>query len=410
MQLGKHKWWYAYGPFDPGENNLPHLGQVIRHYRELHEWKAKDLADALGQSVRHIYEIESSANMPELISRRQALSEILKIPPVLLGLAVITSDKQIDTIELPENTAGTTKIIDSQQMSMYEGILSLSWELYYTASAQRAANNTNYWLQFLINAIESARGVQRDQLTAMLCRFYQLSSVAAKDHMNMQRAAGDAKKAVELAFQLENSELISASLFRRARTYLKLRKYEQAIQDLEAALPYADRSRDPLRGYVYQTTAEAYSVVGRHDLQLQKKSLTMLDQVGRIVRKGNIEDDGSYVKLNIAGLYMDRAAALTLFQKTDEAHNALNIARDNLGPELTRWQARLLIADAQAYLVENDPESSCELAFEALKVVRATQSRSNEQRVYNLYQQLHDIHPHHPLIRRLGVQLSTKSL
>jgi hypothetical protein len=54
-------------------------------------------------------------------------------------------------------------------------------------------------------------------------------------------------------------------------------------------------------------------MIARADKQLQRKSLTILDQVGRIARKGNLEDDGSFVKLNIAGLYMDRARALTRF-------------------------------------------------------------------------------------------------
>lgn len=74
--------------------------------------------------------------------------------------------------------------------------------------------------------------------------------------------------------------------------------------------------------------------------------------MGRIVRKGNLEDDGSFVKLNVAGLYMDRARTLTKFHKTDDAHDALDITRDSLGPELTRWQARLLIAEAETYLAE----------------------------------------------------------
>ncbi len=131
----------------------------------------------------------------------------------------------------------------------------------------------------------------------------------------------------------------------------------------------------------------------------------MLDLVGRIIRKGNLEDDGSFVKLNIAGLYIDRARALTLFHRTEEAHNALDIARNNLGPELTRWQARLLIADAQIYLAENDPESCSEIALEALKVVRATRSQSNEKRIQNVYQQAQQLYPYHPLVSRLGLQL-----
>lgn len=399
----RNHWWYVYGPFDPGENNLPHLGQVICYYRELRQWKAKDLADALGQTPRHIYEIESSTNMPELISRRQTIAQLLKIPPVLLGLSIVLHESGLDT-----EKAGTVLTINPQTMSMYESMLVLSWELYYTSSAQRAGNNINYWLQTLTNAAKEAQGLQRHQLLAMLCRFYQLSGVAARDRMDLPRALRDGKKAVDLAFQLENPELISASLFRRARTYLKQEKYNAAVQDLEAALPYADRSRDPLKGYVYQATAETYSIVAGKDTQVQRKSLTMFDQVGRIVRKGDLEDDGSFVKLNIAGLYMDRANALTLYRKPNEAHDALDIVRKNLGPELTRWQARLLIADAQAYLAEDDPESCCEMAFEALKVVRATQSLSNEARVYGLYQQLQGSYPRHPLVNRLGIQLAPR--
>jgi tetratricopeptide (TPR) repeat protein len=286
---------------------------------------------------------------------------------------------------------------------MYESVLASSWELYYTSSAQRAASNIDHWLRHLTTAAKEASGVEQDQFIALLCRFYQLSGVAARDRMEIQRALRDSKKAVDLAFHLENPELIAASYFRKARTFMQQQRYDAAIADLEAALPYADRSRDPLKGYVYQTTAETYSMM--KDKQLQKKSLNMLDQVGRIIRKGNLEDDGSFVKLNIAGLYMDRARALTRFHETEEAHDALDIARDNLGPELTRWQARLLLADAHIYLTESDPDSCCEIALESLKVVRATQSQSNLKRVEKLCQQLRERYPHHPKVNRLSLQL-----
>jgi transcriptional regulator with XRE-family HTH domain len=399
-------WWHTYGPFDPGENNLPHLGQVIRYYRELRNWKAKDLAEALGQSVRHVYEIEGHNNMPELISRRQAISNLLQIPPVLLGLSVIVPSNNLEHSGI--EVAGTIPIIDVQAMNMLENMLELSWELYYTSSAQSAANNINRWIQHLTEAAKEARGVQRDQLIAMLCKFYQLSGVVARDRMDIPRALRDGKKAIDLAFQLKNPELISTSLFRRAKTYLKQQNYDAAIKDFETALPYAEKSRDPLKGYVYQATAEAYSIIANTDIQTQKRSLNLLDQVGRIVRKGNLENDGSFVKLNIAGLYITRAQALTLFHKTNEAHSALNIARNNLGPELTRWQARLLIIDAEIYLAEDDPESCCEIAFEALKAVQATQSRSNKARVQKLSQQLSERYQNYPLVKRLEMQLSQR--
>lgn len=83
----------------------------------------------------------------------------------------------------------------------------------------------------------------------------------------------------------------------------------------------------------------------------------------------------------------------------------LVVARQHLGTELTRWKSRLLIADAETYLAENDPEGCCEVIFEAFKLVRVTNSRSNEMRINSLYHQLKDSYPQHSLVCQLGEQL-----
>src|SRR5258706_14785676 len=140
-------------------------------------------------------------------------------------------------------------------------MLACSWELYYTSSVQRATKNIDLWLNFLDHYIKKASGVKRDQLLSVLCRFYQLSSLAARDRYDLNRALNDEKKAIEIAFGLGNAELIASSLLRRTRIYLRKGEFGLAIQDAEAALPYADRSRDPLRGKVYQITGEAYARV-----------------------------------------------------------------------------------------------------------------------------------------------------
>jgi hypothetical protein len=60
MKAEKYKWWYTYGPFDHGENNLPHLGQVIRYYRELRQQKLTHLLPSKTAS----YEKESELTRP----------------------------------------------------------------------------------------------------------------------------------------------------------------------------------------------------------------------------------------------------------------------------------------------------------------------------------------------------------
>ncbi len=84
---------------------------------------------------------------------------------------------------------------------------------------------------------------------------------------------------------------------------------------------------------------------------------------------------------------------------------ALAVARQHLGTELTRWKSRLLIADAETYLAENDPQGCCVVIVEAFKLVRMTNSRSNEMRINSLYHQLKDSYPRHSLVCQLGEQL-----
>jgi len=43
MSETTYYWWHAYAPFEPGEQNRPHMGKVIHYYRELREWSIKDL-------------------------------------------------------------------------------------------------------------------------------------------------------------------------------------------------------------------------------------------------------------------------------------------------------------------------------------------------------------------------------
>ena len=229
--------------------------------------------------------------------------------------------------------------------------------------------------------------------------------MAARDRYDLNRALNDEKKAIEIAFGLGNAELIASSLLRRTRIYLRKGEFGLAIQDAEAAHPYADRSRDPLRGKVYQITGEAYARVAGSNQELQKKSLNLFDQVGRIVRKGNLEADGSFAKLDLTSLYVERAEALRQFGQFDDARNALAIACDNLSPELTRWQINILLEEAETYLAEQEYDDSATVALEALKVVNVLQLGGKKEQIRRLYGELCKWNANYPLARLLGNEL-----
>jgi transcriptional regulator with XRE-family HTH domain len=401
-------WWYIYASFDPGEHNLPHMGQVIRHYRELRQWTIKDLAKALQVTDHYVYEIESSSTMPESVSRRTAIAKLLKIPPALLGLSIITPIDQIIGEGTGNDITGIIRHIDAQRMLAYEDILTMSWELYYVGNLQSATRNVDQWLHVLSLMVKDARGLSRDQVLAMLCRYYQLSCTAARDRMNTTQALHDSKKAIDIALQLENAELIASAYYRRTRVFLQQEHHEKAVQDMEFALRYVDLVRDPLKTTLYRAAAEACAPLAKDDRPLQKKCLTYLDSAARIVRKGNLEADGSFVKPDIASVQIERAAALTQFHRFKDAHNALMIAHEHIPPDNIRRKKDLLLAEAENYLFEDEVDGSCESIIESLKLSRATSSRSNEKWMLSLYQQLHQRDTNHPLVCRLGLELGVE--
>ena len=398
-------WWYAYAPFEQGEYNRPHMGQVIRYYRELRSWTIKDLAKALRVTEHYVYEIESSSNMPESIGRRTAIAKLLKIPPALLGLSIIAPEDQHTSETNNDDITGIVKVIDAQRMMAYEDILAMSWELYYMGNLQYATRNVDQWIHVLAHTAKGAKATERDQVLAMLCRFYQLSCTAARDRMDTTRALHDGKKAIDIALQLENAELIASAYYRRIRVYLQAEQHDKALQDVEAALYYLDVVRDPLKATLYRAAAEAYAPTAKDDKQLQKQCLMYLDSAGRIIRKGNLEPDGSFLKPDIASVQIERAATLAEFHRCKDAHNALIIAHEQISPGNIRRRKDLLLAEADTYFAENELEGCCESIIESLKLTQATDSRSNEPWMLSLYQQLQRRDSNNPLICRVGMEL-----
>lgn len=47
-------WWHACSYFNGGENNGPHVGQVIKHYRKMSGTSNADLAAAFHCTTRYI--------------------------------------------------------------------------------------------------------------------------------------------------------------------------------------------------------------------------------------------------------------------------------------------------------------------------------------------------------------------
>lgn len=404
-------WWYVYGYFSPGVDNLPCIGEVIAYYLALSGRSKENLAEVLQCTERYIEMLKSSKNkdMPKMLPRRILLAKALHIPPILLGLSSITLYEWGEGGSISAAEIGLDTVASTETMTFYERLLVLSWELYYTSSVQKAADSIADAVQKLDVDFKNASGVKKDQYDAMRCRFYQLQSLVSRDRMDIDQAIEHQNQAVTIAFRLKNAELIASSLLRRARAYHRVPERVLALKDALDALSYADLSRDPLKGKCYQMAGESQAYLAGDKKELQEKSLAYFNRAAQIVRKGNLEPDGSFVKTDLTSIYIERAQALTLFGRCEEAHNALAIARKNLSPELTRWQVNLLIEEAYTYFAEGDISSCCYSLIEALPIVRAISLPSKEKKITDLYERCYKREPNSSVVKRLGKMVTSKA-
>jgi len=108
--------------------------------------------------------------------------------------------------------------------------------------------------------------------------------------------------------------------------------------------------------------------------------------------------------------YIERAEALTLFGRFDEAHNALAIARKNLKPGVMRWEVNLWIEEAKTYYAQKEYDDCCTSLLSALKLVREVNLQSKEDRIIELYQQCSQKSPRSSEVRALGKMLGLDAL
>jgi transcriptional regulator with XRE-family HTH domain len=95
-------WWIelGYPPFSKGKGGFPRTGQVIKHYREAsvdddgHAWTQKRLAEVLKLTDKTIGEIENRDAFVDF-ERRQFLSDLFDVPPVLLGIITQTEIEKL---------------------------------------------------------------------------------------------------------------------------------------------------------------------------------------------------------------------------------------------------------------------------------------------------------------------------
>ncbi len=418
-----------YENFPPGKYGLPHMGSVIVAHRQKLGWTQEYLAIVADVDKQTVAYWENLMYLSDM-DRRIFLCKVLKIfPPTLLGLtwcSVIEGEK---TQEYINSFKRMSELLVENSYGLYEELLAFGYEgIDNKGVSPEMAYRFHKHLQELEKLVEHAPEVEREQWIDLLGRFYQLVANIAQQHQRHEQALSYANKAVDFAFSFDDTELHGSALYRRARIHFTQKRHDAARQDILAAMDYAKIVRTPLVGNIYLLAAEINAFYARDDEKLRTQCKAWQDKVVAALYNGKIENDGTFLRLNLAGVHHERAKTLirfalfhttneelaTLLMQThirantdllNEAHGAMTLARENLSSGFVGWEKNFYVTEARLYLLERDFENSAQTAKKALKLASVLHSQKVKDEVTELYGLLKTLDAENPYVRNLGIEL-----
>ncbi|GHO99631.1 hypothetical protein KSF_096790 [Reticulibacter mediterranei] len=415
-------WWSRYGNFPAGMYNLPHMGKVISYYRQRRYSTQDAFAIACGVEKRTVQEWET-AIMTNDTGRRIFLAKMLKIPVALLGLDWHqVSDDPHGAYQDP--ISSLQEMIEKDAFYVYEDVLVMGNEYIYNGGSLDIVYRVDRRLRKLEAIARHARSSDKEAWMMLLCRFYQLSTrMKQQILLDAHDASKHAQKAITLATELNDPELLAASHVHAACTYDQ--QYEstndsKSLKAAQTAIAQAQKylgkiPNGPLKGNIYLESANINAPFALHDPSLQSQCRKWQDQATVMLYKGQVEPDASFMRFNLAAVNHEKAKVLLQFGTKDgkkissenakEVRNKLKTASSILPPNLAMWQVCFQETEARLYLAEHDIEGCVHTAKLALANAKAMHSKTEEENIKNLHADLVQSGVKSPYIDNLGVEL-----
>lgn len=333
----------------------------------------------------------------DAITRRQLLSDMLKIPPVLLGLSSL--DMLFPSTDQP-------RAIDTQpDIHAYSLALPSYWEKHLSSSAKGDISTLLLRVGKLHDAILYVNGIDHHTMIELLCRYHVLIAFIIDDYPSFHIALLHLNKAAILAQSLNNRELYAAILYRRGNALFLKGDTSAAIQDYTTALEHA--TSEQLKGAILLKLGQAQTKAAQTQQEFNL-ALKTLDKGGAIAQKGIFDGDEHFLRLRVERYHLDRAASLLhspipSLRFPDSALDELTYAA---GPDVTCRSAYNNILQAKAYIAKGLYPIAASLAEDTLPLVKSIQSGINIARIASLHTQLRESsYGNSPDVARLGVKL-----
>ena len=235
-----------YGPFDiqtDGEwAGWPDFGQVMRYFRKrvrpklsakafgVLYGKAANNGSSIGE--RWILEMELENKVPADMSKRKAIAQLLQIPPMLFGLAVLEEMKLDPHPQRPIATGQTKLIRVPIDIGLYQNNVRTIWQLHDTGNAHSALGLLESDIRALARFEQQTKGDLCYHVQEILFGYQLLATHIVRDQRRFSSSYYHANEAVRVAKAMQDCDLIATALFTRGWTNMEWGLYGRTQQGI----------------------------------------------------------------------------------------------------------------------------------------------------------------------------------
>ncbi|GHO78431.1 hypothetical protein KSD_62020 [Ktedonobacter sp. SOSP1-85] len=290
------------------------------------------------------------------------------------SLIISTSSATIDLDEL--ETLFSRKLARLQEWVL-EGLedgTRLRWQLYYTSGNTLTEDGLRNQI-IKLEQLADEGGPAHAKICRVLAQNYQLAGSLARDKFHYTMALDQFHKAHIAAEESQSFDMVATAVARQGLALLRQENVEKALALYRNACQIAVKA-DPLtKAYVTSGLAEALARNGLRD-----ECYRTLDQAELLFERAQgvpLEEDFSYVRLSLQSLEDSRGECYVLLGEPLKGLEYLQTAAESLDQKISRNYCRLLMQQAEAFLVAEQPDLCVQYALQGLQIARMIESTSN---------------------------------
>ncbi|PRX40896.1 helix-turn-helix protein [Planifilum fimeticola] len=352
---------------------------LLRAARRKKGWSQQQLADFAGLSRSTIERAERGE--PIRVDSIQRLCECLQKTPEQLGLL---APEKHDTPQILNQDQLHT-VLCSDYLSILENDITSRWSLYHTGGTNLAYQGLNTLVQHILNCVNLLRGDHLyERALRLLSLGYQLQGSVYRDLTCYPEAHVAHRKALLVARELFDPELIAAALVREGITFNQQESPKAAITYFNLAVETIKHlGYIKLEGYILQALSEAQAKA-----QQSRESWHSISLAEKTLERQPLIPEQSLIRLNTASLIAQKGVNAMLLHDYKQAIELIDNSLAGYDPALIRGRARLLTQKAEAYYGLGILDACVHNAQDAFMLARSAGSSKIMNKVKTLHTKL----------------------